>query len=122
MTDELVGAWEVIDTRAHEGIVLMVIGGSVGELVQLTENNRFIVWQDGHIPHKYKYRVRDDVGPGAIDIYSVNPRNVNHAIYTLDGEELSICAASAGHDRPTDFSLGNKYHMIHRYRRSNAMK
>jgi uncharacterized protein (TIGR03067 family) len=122
MEDDLVGAWEVIDVRAHDGIVLMVIGGLVGDLVQLTENNRFIVWQDGHIPHKYKYCVRDDVGPGAVDIYSVNPRNVNHAIYAIDGGELTICAASAGHDRPTDFLLANMYHMIHRYRRSDAIK
>jgi len=122
MQSQLIGYWDVVEVKMHEGVVLVVIGGSEGDIVQITDNNRFIVWQEGGIGYKYKYRLREDIGPQAIDIYSVNPRDVNEAIFTIRDGMLTICAASVGYQRPTAFELTTKYHMLRTLRRSRGAK
>jgi uncharacterized protein (TIGR03067 family) len=86
----------------HEAAVFMVIDG-----------NKMYMIRDGHHAENGTVKLDPSQSPKQIDTMSTDPPDagqVNHGIYTLDGDTLKICYSDTP-DRPTEFK-SDRHHLV----------
>ena len=98
----LSGFWEVTAAEQVAGRTLRVIGGIPGDLVQFTEDGRYVIRTDPRRSVEYRYRAEAGSPLPRLDLSGHNPDFTTHAVYRVEGDELVICAAANGRERPTD--------------------
>lgn len=77
-------------------------------LVMITKD--YLIWKGGiHYERGFTYKIESDKSPGSIDMIVLdegpNKGKLVHGIYAVKGDELTICEAAIGKERPTQFSV-----------------
>lgn len=104
---KLEGTWELVSIEAKETI-------SVGEEAKKEQiscviSGKSLTLRQGHQTFQHTFTVRSREKPPALDTTFPEGKGVNHAIYRLEGDKLTICVSrkwnpNEPEERPIQFT------------------
>ena len=102
MDRRLVGFWRIDTIDMVPDRAVQLIGGLLNEIVEFTDNDRYVLWGDPSDPRKINCRFLD-TDPPAMDFWIRGLESLgSKCLLDIQDSRLKICIAGDSGERPTE--------------------